>query len=276
MSGPTTLEPPQTATQQASGTETSTMNANPAASLRALALSTLKRRKIGAPNGTDAPASLPSRPVLNDTSIQLNYGPEEPSPGASSTGSPVAGPSSAARSTPPLPPQNVAMDVDEDQAREEGEISDSESTPVPKLPPTPPKNVPAKPQPLTLNLPMKPTSSPLAASSQLPKTEVTPHPLPEPPAPPAVKPASSARQSTSSDHKMGGIDDSQVRPGVRSQSYNASPPLIDRTTHVTKYSDASSVRHCERYCPRSTWLGRASGVPRRMWSQSRDYLLCFS
>ncbi|KAI0693975.1 hypothetical protein BC835DRAFT_1351463 [Cytidiella melzeri] len=216
MSGPTSSDQPQDTAQQAASTDMSTMDVDPAASLRALALSTLKRRKITTPNSIDVSASIPTRPIINDNSIQLNYGTDEPSSGASFVDSSAAGTSSPARSPPPpIPPQTTAMEVDDDL--EEGEISDSESTPAPKTTPAiPPKTVPAKPRPTALNLPMRPpASSPLATSSQLPKTGTTVDSLPEPPASASVQSTASVQRFTPSDYKMDLADDFEIRPGLK-------------------------------------------------------------
>jgi len=81
-------------------------NSDPASSLRAAALLTLKskRRKQADAQSLSIP-SLPSRPMVVDTSVQLDYGHED----------------SIASS--PLQP---SADTESGQAREEGEISDSE------------------------------------------------------------------------------------------------------------------------------------------------------
>ncbi|KAH8104790.1 hypothetical protein BXZ70DRAFT_1005295 [Cristinia sonorae] len=97
---------------------------DPAASLRAAALRTLKskRRKLNSAQAPDIPSTLPTRPIVVPTpSIQLDYGQAEPA-----EASPV--PPSATTS---LTKEDVSrMDVDEDSlAREEGEISDSETAP---------------------------------------------------------------------------------------------------------------------------------------------------
>jgi hypothetical protein len=221
MSSSTASQPPQTSAQPPQEMETPTMDVDPAASLRALALLTLKRRKIA----TETPASLPPRPIINDTSIQLNYGTEEPSHSVPPTDPPIAGSSSALRTTSPSASARkttTPMDVDDgiEQAREEGEISDSESAPAPKTASVPlSKTVPAKPKPSTLNLPMKPppvAASPMTVASQLPKSEPAVHPLPDPPASALSCPTpSSAHRHTPSEYSTDS-DDCQVRPGLRS------------------------------------------------------------
>ena len=188
------------------------MNVDPAPSLRALALSTLKKRKATAPKGIDSLSELPLRPVTYDNSIQLNYGTEEPSPGVSSIASSVAAPSSVGRSSPP---PSTVMDVDDDELREEGEISDSEAGPSVKAPLTPPKSVPAKPQPTVLNLPMKPTSSPLVSSPSLPKSDNRILATPE---------TSSRHSILPSEREADTLDDFQIRPGLRSSYTNDSLP----------------------------------------------------
>lgn len=215
MSGPTSSGQSEDTTQRASSTDSSAMAVDPAASLRALALSTLKKRKVAAPKAADPLPKHPLRPITHDNSIQLNYGPEEPELGASSTASPGGGPPRARLSPPP---QTVPMDVDDEQAREEGEISDSESTPVTKVTSTPPKTVPAKPQPTVLNLPMKPTTSPLAAPSLLPDTD-TDAPTASSSLSPSVSlvsPIASSRQVALSIRETKVFDGSQIRPGLTS------------------------------------------------------------
>ena len=120
MSGTTIADPPQNSTQQ-------TASEDAAAELRAAALRTLKRRKLNSNANADLSSTLPPRPVLRAApSIQLDYGQAEPSSAPRATSS-VVPTTSVDTSTP--------MDVDDSQAREEGEISDTESTPPPPVKP---------------------------------------------------------------------------------------------------------------------------------------------
>ncbi|KAI0084814.1 hypothetical protein BDY19DRAFT_969328 [Irpex rosettiformis] len=225
MSGSTSTEQHQDSAQQPSSMDDSGMDVDPAL-LRARALSTLKKPKVTAPKGVDSAPKPLRRPAAYDYSIQLNYGTEEPSLGAFSVASSVAGPSSAARSSPP--PSTSSMDVDDEQTREEGEISDSEAGPSIKRASTPPKAVPAKPQPTILNLPMKPTSSPLVASSSLPKAETKGHSTPEISSRDMNTSALPLRHFTPSEHEVDIPDDFQVRPGLRmtEDQYNTAKDLI--------------------------------------------------
>lgn len=211
MSGPTL---PDESTQAQTDTATSTSQEDPAASLRQLALLTRKRRKTTTTPATDVPASLPSRPVTDDNSIQLDYGTEEPSTGASSTTSSRAAPH---RPSPPrASPLSATMEVDDDQAREEGEISDSESSSVPQAQQSPLNAVPAKPHPPALSLPVKPSLSPTMSSNQPLKADATLHTPPDPPAPLFTQPPIPRQVTPASDHDMDVNDSYQVRPGLRS------------------------------------------------------------
>ncbi|KAF9498969.1 hypothetical protein BDN71DRAFT_259875 [Pleurotus eryngii] len=132
-------------------------------SLRAAALSTIKRRKnistdASLPGGK---ATLPSRPAaLHDNSVQLDYGQED----ASSSSKYKSPPRKPAQSRP-----NV-LDIDLSQGREEGEISDSED-----LPPAPPKEDTRSPPTTLASLPSRPGPLTLA-SGRSGRKEVTPPP----------------------------------------------------------------------------------------------------
>ncbi|KAI0338926.1 hypothetical protein BDW22DRAFT_660240 [Trametopsis cervina] len=216
MSTLTSPERPHSVTPHLATMDQATTSIDAAASLRALALSTLKKRKTTTATAADTPASLPSRPIPHDNSIHLDYGTEESSFGASTIASSSAGPSTTVKI--PSPPQATPMDVDDDQTREEGEISDSESTPTPKPPQTPPKTVPAKPQPTAPSLPMKPRSSPLAKSAQLSHTDASTRPKSDISAPlrgqQTTHLAPSSLPYTPPDHDMSIVEDTQVRPGL--------------------------------------------------------------
>ncbi|KAH9948824.1 hypothetical protein B0H21DRAFT_203465 [Amylocystis lapponica] len=147
-------------TQQALGDD-------PAASLRAAALLTLKskRRKLG--TVSEAATPVASRSTAIPTSIQLDYGQEEPSAGAPS-------PASSA----PVAPVPESNDGDDGQAREEGEISDSETTASPSLlartepkpsdkalgkRPISPKSMPPPPSIAPAHVKMEPPTTPVLA-----------------------------------------------------------------------------------------------------------------
>jgi hypothetical protein len=123
-------------------------SSDPASSLRAAALLTMSKRRK--PTSETSSSVLPSRPLPLDTSFQLDYGQDDPSPlhsGRATTPS---------KSTPPPQPPAVSTKTDDDQVREEGEISDSEEPPPQLRDPTSPqesinlkisgpeKNIPSK------------------------------------------------------------------------------------------------------------------------------------
>lgn len=149
--------------QMMAASETVLSPSDPASSLRAAALSTIKRRK-NVSTDTSLPggkATLPSRPAVpHDNSVQLDYGQEDAS-------------SSSRYKSPPrktAQPRPNVLDIDPSQGREEGEISDSED-----LPPAPPKED-TRPPPTTLaSLPSRPGPLTLAAGRPGRK-EVTPPP----------------------------------------------------------------------------------------------------
>lgn len=216
MSGLTTSTQTRLASDRPSGSDTSSSADDPAASLRAAALLTLKSNRRKATSGIELPPSLPPRPVTSTTSFELDYGTEEPAAGTSSKSSSVAPPAVAPR--PPSAPPPEPMDVDDGQAREEGEISDTESTPAPKSPPAPPtRAVQSKPQqPPIVKQPLKDRPNHLSL-------------VPPPPLPVKLEPKSSlmpeARLSpiTLSKDRLSPstngtilIDDTHVRPGLAS------------------------------------------------------------
>jgi hypothetical protein len=94
---------------------------DPASSLRAAALLTLKAKRRKPVVDTSGSASLSQRPPPTDSSLQLDYGQED----ISSSPTDVA--------TPTLP-LKTSSDVEDGQVREEGEISDSEDAPSKPLP----------------------------------------------------------------------------------------------------------------------------------------------
>lgn len=125
-----------------------------AQSLRDVALRTLKAKRKRSPGHTQTLPTAPSRmrPTANTTqpSIQLDYGDNE------STTIPPKPPAHSNKTTPtPQPPSSVDA-----TPREEGEISDSETTlAMPAKPLNPPLNPAARPfQPSHSNTPAKPPS----------------------------------------------------------------------------------------------------------------------
>lgn len=193
---------------------------NTAASLRAVALKTLKAKRRKGPDGLDLPTSLPPRPTVNTPSIQLDYGSED-QPGTSAAaptaGSPPVPVASVKSSTPPAP---GPMDVDEDQTREEGEISDSESMPPPKSPQVSRQNTrhsghPAPARTTSKDKQMPPPIKPLSVLPNVTvKLEPSPLQLPDPP-PSASQ--SSSRYPPAIDYEMYAIDEEHARPGLTSQ-----------------------------------------------------------
>jgi len=103
-----------------------TVPADPASSLRAAALLTLKSKRRKPINDNPISQSLPSRPPPLDIPFQLDYGTEDVSPS----------PLDRSAITPSVPikismspvSKTPAQDI---QMREEGEISDEETTPLP-------------------------------------------------------------------------------------------------------------------------------------------------
>lgn len=130
MSGPHLVEQASEVAPNAASTGPPTEDA--AASLRAAALLTLKskRRKL---TSTADPPHIPRPFVIEPPSIELDYGSEEPS-GDQPSESPAPTVQLAQDPTSAQEPMNV----DDNQAREEGEISDSETAPpTPKTKPQP-------------------------------------------------------------------------------------------------------------------------------------------
>ncbi|KAH9889999.1 hypothetical protein C8Q73DRAFT_652883 [Cubamyces lactineus] len=187
---------------------TSTSSEDYAASLRAAALMTLKakRRK---PATSQAEPILPHRAFAPVDTIELDYGQEEPIAAASIASSPPAAP--AKLPTPP-PTGADSMDVDHGQAREEGEISDSEmAPPTPKTKPEPMSPVLDRPPAPALSKPSKSVSQPtLSAPDIAPQaTSVLPH----------ERVASSATML---------VDEYHVRPGLAmtQAQYDAAKDIV--------------------------------------------------
>lgn len=174
MSGIDVLNAPQ-------DLELQTITQDPAVSLREAALRTLKskRRKLNTHPSSDFPPTYLQRPAASHpASIQLDYGQAEPSDESQPASSAAVAPSVS---------DSAAMDVDEDgQAKEEGEISDSETAPATPFQP-PPKDLPVNSSPLQppektapLRRAVAPSvASPLKASIVV-KTEHPPVAIPEP------------------------------------------------------------------------------------------------
>ncbi|KAI0786878.1 hypothetical protein C8Q75DRAFT_249427 [Abortiporus biennis] len=199
MSGQIATEQSQDAQQRPPGLEMATVED----SLRAAALMTLKskRRKANVP--AEVPPGLPARPPPPE-SIQLDYGDEEPSPGSATMSTSVE---------QPLDP----MDVDEPQVREEGEISDSESTP--SGPPNGPQNsklpeiIPKVQAPDLGKIPSTQSKHPTISSSPRIKSESVPQIIP--PKSLSVDDSASAAVHTSvSDSSLSLLGNGFVRPGL--------------------------------------------------------------
>lgn len=183
------------ATKGSSSAQPGTNGGDPALSLRAAALLTLKskRKKHIGDSEKLTTSHIPTRPRTPARStIQLDYGQEET----------------------PKPQHVVTMDVDKNQAREEGEISDSEA--ASKLPA--PKKSPKKVDPVTKPrdvLPPKPAAA---------KTENPVFVKAEPISPRlrAPIPATPPRQERQMSSGSGGappaliVDEDHVRPGLAS------------------------------------------------------------
>lgn len=136
-----------------------------AASLRAAALLTLKSKRRKLTSSSDTPP-IPRPFVPAPPSIELDYGSEEPS-GVQ----PSESPAPTVQPVQDVASEQEQMNVDDDQAREEGEISDSETappTPNSKLQPTSPmvaeqeKAAAQMPPP-----PLKPKIEPMSPSLSL-------------------------------------------------------------------------------------------------------------
>lgn len=215
MSSLTTAIQDAQAPSRSAGSDVVTTEDDAAASLRAVALSTLKSRRKVHSAGVELPASLPPRPVPVTSQVELDYGIED-SAASRSFKSPSAS-ATASTTRPPLPSE--PMDVDNGPAREEGEISDTESTPpkspLVKAPQTTLRDRPThagkrspKDRPVE-----SPTMPPPSSQNAVPiKTDPTPPPVPE------VRLGSKAPTQgqitpTSHDESML-VDEEYVRPGL--------------------------------------------------------------
>ncbi|KAH7928426.1 hypothetical protein BV22DRAFT_206888 [Leucogyrophana mollusca] len=209
---------------QADSGSSATASADPASSLRALALRSRKRRKVVAD-------TLPPRPHPEPT-MQLDYGQEDTGPLSVPplTANP---PTVAEKMTPPT--QAPKPEFEDGQIREEGEISDTEGTPPPAPPPqqrsaTPPKKSqrPAssqdalKPAPIITVSPAGGKTA-LAPNSHLDLTAVNPGPSPE-----RTSARSSASEAFILETPTYRLDANHVRPGLAMTEgeYNTAKDIV--------------------------------------------------
>lgn len=201
--------------QSSSVDPSNTITMDTAQSLRDAALRTLKAKRKRSPGHTQNLPTAPSRmrPTANiaPPSIQLDYGDNE------STTIPSKPPVQSTKTTPrPQPPPVV-------DPREEGEISDSETTPaVPEKPLDLPLNPTARPfQPSRPITPAKPSSpsrirdvkfvTALADVKPEPTSPTTAIDLPAP-RPPATTRSTPEIPGLSMPHYV--VDEQHVRPGL--------------------------------------------------------------
>ena len=212
----------QQTTQQASTSDPSgSIGTDTAQSLRDVALRTLKAKRKRSPGHTQYLPTAPSRmrPTANITppSIQLDYGNNE------STATPPKPPAHPTKTTP-TPQLPSAVDP---TSWDDGEISDSESTPtVPAKPLDPPLNPTARPfQPSRSITPAKPPT-PVITRDVEALTRVA-DVKPEPTSPIVLKDASTSQLPTptrstpeipglSMPHYV--VDSNHVRPGLSRSS----------------------------------------------------------
>ena len=245
MSGPHLVEQASEVAPNATPTE------DAAASLRAAALLTLKskRRKL---TSTADPPLIPRPFVAEHPSIELDYGSEEPS-----GGQPSESPAPTVKSIQDPASEHEPMNIDDDQAREEGEISDSETAlPIPESKPQPPSPKVAEQVKTAAQMPpppLKPKIEPMSPSLSF----AVPRPLVFAPEPTVASTI---------------VDENHIRPGLACKSTLPRPAARELISPVDR-SDSSTVRSGQRYYPRPAWLGCISGVPRRQRPQSRDHLL---
>ena len=180
-----------------------------------MALSTLRSRRKAHGNAPEPSAGLPTRPASSSQQVELDYGSEETPNGAPSK--PPAVVASAVVPKPPSAPE--PMDVDEGQAREEGEISDTESTPPPKVAPqVPVRTAPARSQPIKSPSKDRSTKSPVISSpsigtSTLNRVEAKTQSSSDVPINPAVQ-----LRATPLDDDSMQVDEEYIRPGLLSAS----------------------------------------------------------
>lgn len=107
-------------------TASASTSSDPASSLRAAALLTLKSKRRKPTTDQPISQSLPSRPPPLDTGFQLDYGTEE------ITASPLEQPAITPSHLTHMSSKSLVITPAEDvQMREEGEISDEETVPLP-------------------------------------------------------------------------------------------------------------------------------------------------
>ncbi|KZT18437.1 hypothetical protein NEOLEDRAFT_169350 [Neolentinus lepideus HHB14362 ss-1] len=127
---------------------------DPMYSLRAAALMTLKSKRRKPANSVEQTVSLSTRPAHVHPDIQLDYG-DEASSAVNGSRTPIASTNEGPITAPDQGRSTDAMDIEEGQIREEGEISDTETPPPP--------------QPYTTS-----PSKDLASSSKAPKAVAPP------------------------------------------------------------------------------------------------------
>lgn len=140
IEGVSILEQERDHASQPSGSD---FASDPAASLRALALSTLKSKRRKPPSASSVSSGLPSRPMIITSSIQLDYGQEE-STGVSTVASSSSGVStitaSATDGTLSAKIESVPIRGDTAQYREEDEIEEGEISDSATVLPNPAKD----------------------------------------------------------------------------------------------------------------------------------------
>lgn len=185
---------------------TASGSSDPASSLRAAALLTLKSKRRKPP--LDPLQALPTRPPPPSDAVQLDYGQED------IASSPLAVTSEAPSIPSKTPPTEPAQD---DQIREEGEISDEEVLQPPSIPDSP-KQAPLPP--LVTNL--EPSIHPTPPRSALPSAPEQSLPGPKLSDRISDHPSSSLTEDTAMhvDHALVEdlplhlIDADHVRPGL--------------------------------------------------------------
>ena len=212
-----------------------------ASSLRAAALLSRKRRRVEA---------LPPR-LAPEPTMQLDYGNDHPAAAQSDT-----------------EPTEHIQDIEDGQVREEGEISDTETSPPPRRSPTPgpPPRLRQRPfasQPqesarAELPLPPRPPSSEAPIASPLEPSDAQPWESAS--LEPLVLETSTYR-----------LDANHVRPGLSSSS-----SLLHCSPHRSFFSsDPKSIQHRQRNCSRPPWMGRSSRISLGVRLEPTCHLLHF-
>jgi len=214
--------------QSSNSGSSNSMAMDTAQSLRDAALRTLKAKRKRSPGHAQNLPTAPSRmrPTANiaPPSIELDYGNNEP------TTTPIKPPMDPAKATPTLQPPPVV----DPTPREEGEISDSESTPTvfarhsppnptarsfqpsrsitPAKPPTPVITRDVKVVTEGADVKLEPTSPIIAVDVSAPRPPTTTRSSPEIP-------------GLSMPHYV--VDANHIRPGLsRSSTFHPSEPLL--------------------------------------------------